>query len=227
MGHTPFGHSGERILNKLSPNGFSHNEQSLRVVDVLEKNGAGLNLTAEVRDGILNHKTNLKPMTLEGRAVSLSDWIAYINHDIDDAIAGGIISEGDLPKEAISVLGRSSRERINTMVFSIYRMSEGKNMVEMEPDIFEATKELRAFMFERVYFREACRVEEEKASRMISNLYGYFYDHPERLSPFYASLRERCPLEQVLCDYISSMSDRYAVYLYESIFVPKSWEKID
>ena len=227
LGHTPFGHSGERILNKLSPNGFSHNEQSLRVVDVLEKNGAGLNLTAEVRDGILNHKTNLKPMTLEGRAVSLSDWIAYINHDIDDAIAGGIISEGDLPKEAISVLGRSSRERINTMVFSIYRMSEGKNMVEMEPDIFEATKELRAFMFERVYFREACRVEEEKASRMISNLYGYFYDHPERLSPFYASLRERCPLEQVLCDYISSMSDRYAVYLYESIFVPKSWEKID
>lgn len=227
LGHTPFGHSGERILNKLSPNSFSHNEQSLRVVDVLEKNGAGLNLTAEVRDGILNHKTNLKPMTLEGRAVSLSDWIAYINHDIDDAIAGGIISEGDLPKEAISVLGRSSRERINTMVFSIYRMSEGKNMVEMEPDIFEATKELRAFMFERVYFRDACRVEEEKASRMISNLYGYFYDHPERLSPFYASLRERCPLEQVLCDYISSMSDRYAVYLYESIFVPKSWEKID
>ena len=227
LGHTPFGHAGEFVLNGLCDEGFHHNEQSVRIVEKLEKDGKGLNLTWEVRDGILNHQTSLMPHTLEGKIVRLSDKIAYINHDIDDAIAGGIISEGDLPKEAISVLGRSSRERINTMVFSIYRMSEGKNMVEMEPDIFEATKELRAFMFERVYFRDACRVEEEKASRMISNLYGYFYDHPERLSPFYASLRERCPLEQVLCDYISSMSDRYAVYLYESIFVPKSWEKID
>lgn len=226
LGHTPFGHSGERILNQLSPRGFSHNEQSLRVVDVLEKNGAGLNLTAEVRDGILNHKTNLSPMTLEGRAVSLSDWIAYINHDIDDAIAGGIISAEDLPKEAVGMLGDSSRERINTMVFSIYRMSEGKNMVEMEPEIFEATKELRAFMFERVYFREASLIEEEKASRMLSNLYGYFAENPAKLPPFYAGLAERDSLETALCDYLSSMSDRYAVYLYESIFIPKSWEKL-
>ncbi len=226
LGHTPFGHSGERILNQLSPHGFSHNEQSLRVVDVLEKNGAGLNLTAEVRDGILNHKTTLTSMTLEGRAVSLSDWIAYINHDIDDAIAGGIISADDLPRNAVDVLGSSSRERINTMVFSIYRMSEGKNMVEMEPDIFEATKELRSFMFERVYFREASLIEEKKASRMLSNLYGYFAENPDRLPPFYAGIAERDSLETALCDYISSMSDRYAVYLYESIFVPKSWEKL-
>ena len=151
LGHTPFGHAGERILDKLNPNGFFHNVQSGRVVDVLENDGKGLNLTREVVDGIINHKMSSNPKTLEGRAVSVADRIAYINHDIDDAIAGGFITAEDLPKDAVRLLGKNSSERINSMVFSIYRASDGKNTVEMEKDIADATKVLRDFMFKEVY----------------------------------------------------------------------------
>lgn len=223
LGHTPFGHSGERVLSKLNPNGFSHNEQSLRVVDFLEKNGKGLNLTQEVRDGIVNHKMSLKPSTLEGRSVSLSDWIAYINHDIDDAIRGGLIKESDLPSETVSVLGKTKRDRINTMIFSIYNASNNKNTVEMEPAVFEATKALRQFMFEKVYFSQTAMREEEKAERMITGMYNYFKSNPDKLPAFYKNNAEKDGIDTCISDYISSMSDRYAYYVYDSIFIPKSW----
>lgn len=223
LGHTPFGHSGERVLDKLSPYGFKHNEQSLRVIDFLENDGNGLNLTAEVRDGILNHKVSLKPQTLEGRAVSISDWIAYINHDIDDAIHGGLIAPEDLPKEAVKVLGGTSRERINSMIFSIYRASENKPRVEMEPEVFEATKILREFMFSKVYFSKAAMAEEEKAERMLAGMYEYFAAHPDKLPPFYMGIAYKYGVDKSICDYISSMSDKYAYYVYDNIFIPKSW----
>ncbi len=223
LGHTPFGHAGERTLNKLSPNGFNHNEQSLRVVEVLENEGKGLNLTYEVKDGIVNHKMSLKPSTLEGRAVSLSDWIAYINHDIDDAVRGGILKEESLPKSPIKILGKTSRERINTMISAIYEESKDKPIVEMESKVFEATKELRAFMFEKVYFNETALREEEKADRMITNMFEYFCKNKDKLPPFYIKMLETYKLEQVVCDYISCMSDKYAVYVYENLFIPKSW----
>ena len=223
LGHTPFGHSGERVLDKLSPYGFKHNEQSKRVVEFLENDGQGLNLTREVVDGILNHKVSLSPMTLEGRAVSVSDWIAYINHDIDDAVHGGLISEEDLPEEAVKVLGKTSRERINSMIFSIYRASSGKPKVEMEEEVFQATKLLREFMLEEVYFSENARREEEKATRMLTGLYEYYAQHPDKLPPFYIGIAYKSGIDQSICDYISGMSDKYAYYVYENIFIPKSW----
>ena len=223
LGHTPFGHSGERVLASLSPEGFEHNKQSLRVADVLENDGAGLNLTYEVRDGILNHKKSGKPATLEGAAVSIADRIAYINHDIDDAIRAGKIREEDLPKSEIALLGVSSRDRINNMIFSIYRASAGQNRVALEPDFAEATESLRAFMFKRVYITDETMKEEKKADNMLRALFGYFGEHPDKLPDFYGKLAETWPMHVVLCDYLSSMSDRYAVYVFENIFVPKSW----
>ena len=224
LGHTPFGHSGERILNRLSPKGFSHNLQSGRVVDYLENDGRGLNLTREVVDGIINHKMNSNPKTLEGKAVSLADRIAYINHDIDDAIVGGFIKKEDLPKNVIEILGDTSSKRINKMVHSIFVESDGKDKVEMEPHVYQATNELRTFMFERVYTVRALKQEEERADRMISTLYEYFKKHESELPEFFIKERLRCDLDTVLCDYISSMSDSFVVKLFTDIFVPKNWK---
>ncbi len=223
LGHTPFGHAGERVLNSLSPFGFAHNEQSLRVVDVLEKEGKGLNLTFEVRDGIVNHKKSGKPATLEGKAVSLADRIAYVNHDIEDAIRAGLLREEELPKEEISVLGASSRDRINTMIKSIYKSSVGKNTVEMGEREAKALENLRSFMFERVYITDLSMKEEERARRMLSAMYDYFSKNRDRLPDFYLALSEKYPLEQVLCDYLSSMTDKYAIAVFENLFVPRSW----
>ncbi len=224
LGHTPFGHSGERILNKLNPKGFKHNEQSGRVVDILENNGAGLNLTREVVDGIINHKMNSHPKTLEGCVVSLADRIAYINHDIDDAIAGGFISYLDLPKHAVEVLGESSRQRINSMIYSIYQHSDGMNKVEMGEEVASATMELRTFMFERVYNQKTFRDEEARADRMISALYEYYMKNFDKLPEFYKNRLEIDDKDTVLSDYISGMSDGYAVKTFNEIFVPKKWE---
>ena len=224
LGHTPFGHSGERILNKLNPKGFEHNLQSGRVVDFLEKEGAGLNLTREVVDGIVNHKIKCTPKTLEGKAVSLADRIAYINHDIDDAIKGGFITIEDIPKDIIDVLGKTSRQRINTMLISIFNYSDGKNKVEMEPHIDKATNELRTFMFSRVYNDKTFRVEEEKADRMITALYEYYMKTPEALPEFYLRRLECDDVDTVLSDYISGMSDMYAVKTFSDIFIPKNWK---
>lgn len=224
LGHTPFGHSGERILNKLSPNGFEHNLQSKRVVEVLENDGLGLNLTKEVRDGIVNHKMKLSPSTLEGKSVSFSDWIAYINHDIDDAIEAKIITQDDLPKDLIEILGNTSRERINTMIKAIAVQSEGKNKVEMEPTVFEATKKLRAFMFDKVYSSDKARGEEIKAERMITALYDYYNQDLSRLPERQKENLKLFDKDQVICDYLSSMTDRYAVSLFNEIFIPKNWK---
>ena len=223
LGHTPFGHAGERVLNSLSPFGFAHNEQSLRVVDVLEKDGKGLNLTFEVRDGIVNHKKSGNPATLEGKAVSLADRIAYVNHDIEDAIRAGLLREDELPQKEISVLGGSSRDRINTMITSIYENSEGKNEVKMGEREAEALENLRAFMFDKVYITEQSMKEEERAKRMLSAMYDYFRKQKDKLPAFYLSLTDKYPLEQVICDYLSSMTDKYAVAVFNNIFIPKSW----
>ena len=227
LGHTPFGHSGERILNKLSPLGFQHNVQSIRVVDVLEKDGNGLNLTYEVRDGILNHKKSGKPATLEGKCVSLADRIAYINHDLNDAIRAGLLTLDDVHADIISVLGKTSKERINTAITSIYKNSAGINDVKMDAAVEEASENLRAFMFERVYLSDSARGEEQKAERMLSAMYSHFISNPEDLPETYLNLLEKYPREQVVCDYLSSMTDRYAVYMFNSIFVPKSWSFIN
>ena len=224
LGHTPFGHSGERILAKLNPRGFEHNVQSGRVVDYLENDGRGLNLTREVVDGIINHKMSCSPKTLEGKAVSLADRIAYINHDIDDAVEGGFIKFSDLPAAAIKVLGTTSRERINSMVFSIYRASDGQNKVEMCPEEAEATAILRAFLFENVYGAKTFRDEEERADRMISALYEYYRQKPDNLPGFYREELNDNDIDTVLCDYISGMSDMYAVKTFTDIFVPNNWK---
>jgi len=224
LGHTPFGHAGERILEKLNPAGFEHNVQSGRVVDVLENDYKGLNLTREVVDGIINHKLSCSPKTLEGKAVSLADRIAYINHDIDDAIVGGFIKFTDLPKDLIAVLGDSSSKRINTMIYSIYTESDGKNKVEMSEEIAQATMKLRSFMFERVYTQKALKDEEERASRMITALYEYYTKNPDKLPELFTARLEIDGIDTVLCDYISGMSDSYVVKTFNEIFVPKKWK---
>jgi dGTPase len=224
LGHTPFGHSGERILDKLNPKGFSHNVQSGRVVDILEKDGKGLNLTREVVDGIINHKMSTKASTLEGQAVSIADRIAYINHDIDDAIVGGFITANDLPKYAVEVLGDTSRKRINAMIGSIVKESEGKNKVEMEKHVADATMELRTFMFNNVYNDKTFREEETRADRMISALFDYYKKSPEKLPEFFIKRLEIDDIDTVLCDYISGMSDVFAVKTFTELFIPKNWK---
>ena len=223
LGHTPFGHTGERVLNDLNPNGFNHNEQSLRVVDVLENDGLGLNLTYEVRDGILEHRKSGNPHTLEGKIVSLSDRIAYLNHDIDDAIRAGIFKEKDLPREVLKILGNSSSERINTMIQSIYRNSIGQSDITMEKKVMQASETLRDFLFKKVYNDLAAKEEEARAHRMLSAMYSYFKNNTSKLPDFYKKLLENYDIDTVISDYISSMTDRYAVFTFEEIFVPKNF----
>ena len=227
LGHTPFGHSGERILDKLSKNGFKHNVQSVRVVDVLEKDGKGLNLTFEVKDGILNHPKSGNAATLEGKCVSLADRIVYINHDLDDAVRAGILTFDDVPKDIIKVLGNSSKERINTAISSIYRQSVKKNSVEMDAVVEKASEDLRSFMFDKVYFSKTAKGEEEKAERMLTEMYSYFVKNADKLPENYINLLDKYGEEQTVIDYLSSMTDRYAVYMFNKIFVPKGWTFID
>lgn len=222
LGHTPCGHIGERVLNELSPYGFRHNEQSLRVVDVLEKNGNGLNLTFEVRDGIINHTSKGTPSTLEGCCVSLADRIAYINHDIEDAIRGGIIKEEDLPKEEISILGRSTSARINTAITDIFEFSNGKNYVRMSDTVKAASDNLRKFMFEEVYAKANEGIQ-HSAERMLCALYDYFLHNEDKLPEMYVELLKKYSKEVVICDYISSMTDRYAINVFEELYVPRNF----
>ena len=223
LGHTPFGHSGEDVLDELLPEGFEHNVQSLRVVEKLENDGEGLNLTFEVRDGILNHKKNGKPVTLEGYVVSLADRIAYINHDIDDAMRAGVLEESDLPAACVRVLGNSHGKRINTMILDVVEQSFGKPFVQMSDAVFEQFNALRDFMFERVYKNPVAKSEEEKAKRMIRELFAYYLEHTELLSGEYAKYLEQDGKERAVADYIAGMTDNYAVSEYVRIFVPKAW----
>lgn len=216
LGHTPFGHVGERVLKELSPYGFNHAEQSLRIVDVLEKDGQGLNLTFEVRDGILHHTSKGTPSTLEGIVVSYADRIAYINHDIEDAIRAGFLKEEELPKEAVKVFGRDTSKRINAAVSDIVAVSEGKPFVRMSTEKEEALQELRTFMFEHVYER-ANKLIQDNAKRMLETLYAYFTAHPEELpSPY-----DKADAPRAACDYLSSMTDHYAITLFRSLFEPR------
>ncbi len=226
LGHTPFGHAGERALNKMCPEGFRHNEQSVRVVEILEKQGRGLNLTWEVVDGILNHKSSGTPHTLEGEIVRLSDKIAYINHDIDDAVRGGILKEEDLPAIYTDVLGHTTRIRLNTMIHDVVSHSMGKAKIVMSDEIREATMGLRKFLFENVYQNPAAKGEELKAVNMIMNLYEYYMDHIELLPEQYlVMLSEKGETkERVVCDYIAGMTDSYAVKKFQEYFIPESWK---
>ncbi len=222
LGHTPFGHAGERILQKMHP-AFAHYKQSVRVCEILENNRQGLNLCFEVLDGILNHTGDDVASTLEGNIIKYADRIAYINHDIDDAIRGGILSEDDIPKDLRELLGENHGNRIDTMIKAIIYESADKNAINMQKDIYDGTLKLRQFMFDRVYINSAAKKEEEKANFIIEGLYNYFYENPEKLPrEFYLSM-EKYSKEEVICDYIAGMTDRFCVHLYEDLFIPKSW----
>ncbi len=222
LGHTPFGHVGERVLAKLASDGFYHNEQSLRVVDCIEKEGRGLNLTFEVRDGILQHKSSGKPQTLEGQAVSLADRIAYINHDIEDAIRAGILKADDLPDSAVKLLGNATKTRINTAITDIYQNSFGKPFVKMSDKMMSAINELRSFMFERVY-ELANKSIQERSERMLTQMFAYFTANIDKLPKPYLRHLERDGKERVVCDYLSGMTDRYAISVFESLFIPSTF----
>jgi len=218
LGHTPFGHSGEQVLNKLLKDGFRHNVQSLRVVDVLENNGSGLNLTWEVRDGILNHSTSGSPGTLEGKIVQLSDKIAYVNHDIDDAIRGKILTNDDIPRDLRQILGDTHSKRINTMVRDIIENSIGKNDISMSDDIYEATYSLRDFLFKKVYIGSKAKSEEIKAKKVVEQLFNYFYENVDDMPKEFIELTYRYGKERAVADYIAGMTDKYAIIKYKEIF---------
>lgn len=229
LGHTPYGHAGERALDRLTKDmgGFHHNEQSVRVVERLEKDGKGLNLTKEVRDGILNHQTKCMPMTLEGKIVRLSDKIAYINSDIDDAIRAGIIKETDIPGELSKILGDSTNKRLNTLVHDIVRNSEGKEDICMSKEVETAMFDLRKFLFSAVYTNPVAKGEEKKVGHVIDELYEYYNAHVDEMpGEFLQLIDDGESHERVVCDFIACMSDRYAVNLYKEIVIPKSWSVI-
>ena len=226
LGHTPFGHAGERALNAVATEGFRHNEQSLRVVSVLEKGGRGLNLTAEVKDGILNHKTGLMPSTMEGQVVRLSDKFAYYHHDMDDGERAGMLREEDIPDDIRQMLGDSTRKRLNTMVNDCIMTSERTGTIALSEPVAAAVRDLRAFMFERLYTNPAAKSEEGKAESMIQQLYEYYSVHPQEMTHEYKELiAAGASVSRIVCDYISGMTDQYARMKFAEIFIPRAWEK--
>ncbi len=225
LGHTPFGHAGERVLNRLSSKGFEHNVQSRRVVEKLE-NGTGLNLTWEVRDGIENHTSRSKPATLEGKIVSYADRIAYINHDIDDACRAGIITDADLPFRTNMMLGTDNSSRIDTLVTDIIQNSIGKNDIIMSDEIYDVMNELRDYMFKNIYSSDSsAKTEEYKAEKVVENLFEIYMNDELQLPQTVKIAIKQYGREQAVCDYIAGMSDGYALREYERLFVPKSWQR--
>ena len=225
LGHTPFGHAGERALNRICPLGFEHSQQSVRTVDRLEKRGRGLNLTYEVRDGILNHQTIGKPHTLEGKIVRLADKIAYIHHDMDDAVRAGILKESDVPKEIRDVIGDSTGARLDTLIHDIVTTSMGKADILQSPEVEKAMQDMRRFMFHNVYENPVAKSEEGKAEALMETLYQHFMKNIDEMPEEYLNLlSEGEPREQVVCDYVGAMTDRYAISMYEKIYIPKSWK---
>ncbi len=224
LGHTPFGHAGERALNEVCPYGFCHSEQSVRTVDLLEQKGAGLNLTIEVRDGIRNHQTKGNPFTLEGKIVRFSDKIAYIHHDMDDALRAGILRESDVPAEIGEVIGYTTGERLDHFIHDLITTSYEKNDIQMSEPVAGAMARLRRFMFERVYENREAKSEEKKAEVLVQTLYDYYRRHLELLPGDFIRLVERGEArERVVCDYIGAMTDRFAVARYEDIYIPRYW----
>lgn len=226
LGHTPFGHAGEKALDDVCPGGFRHNEQSLRVVEKLEKNGEGLNLTYEVRQGILRHTGNALPDTMEGRIIRFADRIAYINHDIDDAIRGDILKEEDIPRSISDVLGDRHSMRINTLVVKMIEYGQKTHAIGLDDEYQKAMDDLRAFMFEYVYRNPRAKGEEVKGIDILKKLYEYFCKNSDALPPEYRLSVEKYGLETAVRDYIAGMTDRFAIAKYEDIFVPKGWAKI-
>ena len=224
LGHTPFGHAGEVALSKCLGKPFRHNEQSLRVVDVLERDGYGLNLTHEVRNGILCHTGDPWPETLEGMVVRRSDQIAYVNHDIDDAIRAGILTNEDIPEAITRILGHTHRDRINTLVTDAIRTSREAGTVMLSPAVDTALKDLRSFMFERVYHNPVAKGEERKAQDMLQRLFDYYINHPEALPEDFHPQLSFDGMERTVCDYIAGMTDNYAVDKFSQIFIPAGWQ---
>ncbi|MFP4697949.1 MAG: deoxyguanosinetriphosphate triphosphohydrolase [Eubacteriales bacterium] len=226
LGHTPFGHAGEQALDEICSLGFKHYEQSIRVIEKLENKGRGLNLTWEVRDGVLNHPTAGMPSTLEGKVVRLSDKIAYINHDIDDAIRGKILNNEELPKVFTNILGQTSRERIDNIIHNIVQNSLEEKDIVMSSDYEQAMKGLRKYMFENVYIGSRAKTHEKKAKNMIKELYAYFIKYYKDLpKEFQVKIENNIEsLERVVCDYIAGMTDRYAIKKFAEIFIPSSWD---
>ena len=224
LGHTPFGHAGEDALTKCLGRPFRHNEQSLRVVDCLEKDGQGLNLTHEVRLGIVGHTGAYIPETLEGQVVRCSDQIAYVNHDIDDAIRAGILTNEDIPREICKILGDTHSQRINTLVCDMIQVSREAGAVCLSPAVDKALKDLRSFMFENVYRNPVAKGQESKAKDMLQRLFEYYYQNPQKLPEDFQPQLSFDGMEQTVCDYIAGMTDNYAVDKYTQIFIPTGWQ---
>ena len=226
LGHTPFGHDGERALNKLnSCFAFRHSEQSVRVVEIIERDGCGLNLTEEVRDGILNHSSKSTAKTLEGNVVRLADKIAYINHDIEDAIRGGVLTNDELPSNAVKILGDDKSKRITTLIVSIIENSEDK--IRYSEEVQAAHDELRAFMFERVYNNPTINTEKEKAMNVVEFLYGFYENNPCEMPELYRKLANKYGVKRAVCDYISGMTDDFAVDRFIELCIPKAWRSLE
>lgn len=223
LGHTPFGHAGEAALSEVMGKPFRHNEQSLRVVDILEKNGEGLNLSYEVRMGILGHTGEYIPETLEGQIVRRSDQIAYVNHDIDDAMRAGILTNDDIPREIAEILGHTHKVRINTLVCDIITSSRETGNLSMSPDVEGALRDLRSFMFANVYRNPVAKGEEKKAREMLHRMFEYYLRHPEKLPADFQPQLSFDGMERTVCDYIAGMTDKYAVDKYAELFIPSGW----
>ncbi len=233
IGHTPFGHAGERALTRALGRPFRHNEQSVRVVERLEKDGKGLNLSKEVRDGILCHRSSFRAKTVEGNILRISDKIGYVNHDIDDGIRAGILTEDELPKELTDILGHSTSDRIDNLIhdfidYSInLDLSDDVSKVGLSPKFEEALYALRKYMFENVYTNPVAKSEEKKAEEIVEILYGYYMEHIEEMAPeFLLMLDEGEAKETVVCDYIAGMTDNYAIYKFKEIYIPRSWSNL-
>jgi dGTPase len=224
LGHTPFGHAGERALAEICPSGFAHNRQSLRVVDILEKNGRGLNLCMEVRDGILNHTGPDEPHTLEGKIVRFSDRIAYISHDVDDALRAGILTLDDIPGDIIEATGRDYSNRLNAFVLNVIESSLNTGDVSMSPDMYMIMERFRDFLFERVYRNPVAKGEEIKIKGILEKLYDHYMANLNQLPADYVSLLERYDADLIVCDYIAGMTDKYAIYIYDELFIPEAWQ---
>jgi len=224
LGHTPFGHAGEAALTDVTGKPFHHNEQSLRVVDKLERDGIGLNLTYEVRMGILGHTGNFIPETLEGQIVRTSDRIAYINHDIDDAMRAGLLTEDDIPKDISAVLGASHSARINTLVTDMIENTAATGTLGMRPEVAQAMDSLRQFMFAHVYTNPVAKGEEVKAKEIIRRLYEYYLARPDALPDDFQPQLDFDGISRTICDYIAGMTDKYAMYKYSEIFIPTAWQ---
>lgn len=223
LGHTPFGHAGEAALQICYSPNFTHYKQSLRVVEKLENDGEGLNLTYEVRDGIVNHTGDHLASTLEGIIVKFADRIAYINHDIDDACRAGLLTLGEIPPDILDVLGKGHSERINTMVTSVIDASTDKPYIAMTDEIGKATDKLRSFLFEHVYLNPVAKSEDKKAKDLLIKLFEFFVAHPEKMPEFYYKNTKEETVERCVCDFISGMTDRYAIDTYHSLFIPEVW----